>query len=734
MMSGDPMTEDLIEVERYELREGPAYRFEVNRRQFVQLLGAGLVVSFSPDVSLAQRSSGRGSRNLQLSQRLHIGADGVVTVMTSKVEVGQGSRTEITQAAAEELGVAVDRIRVIMADTDLTPNDGGTFGSLTTPRTIPQVRRAAAAAKQLLIELAAETWKTDAKTLIARDGKVIDSGSGREVTFGELARSESLAPAFERPMPEGVEVTRVEQWKVMGTSVTKIGGEDVVTGRQRYPSDLTLPGMLYGKVLRSPAYGSEHPEVFTGNLVSIDLEPAEQMEGVVVVRDENFVAVAAPTSKRAQDALDVLAETARWSFRPHPPSGELFKYLKDHAADGTRGTRRPRVQETGSVADAMAAAEKTLSASYEIAYIQHVPMETRAAVAQWSEARLTVWVGTQTPNRVKSQLARAFRLDADRVRVIVPDTGGGFGGKHTGEVAIEAARIAKSAGVPVSLQWTREEEFTWAYFRPAGLIEIEAGLDKAGKIAAWDFTNINSGASSIRTPYAVANTTTRFKVLDAPIMRQGSYRSLASAANTFARESFMDELASAAGVDPLQFRLRHIENERLRNVLQAAAQRFGWDDRGLKGAENRGIGLACGTDKGSYVAACASVEVDPASGKIKVLEVCEAFECGAILNPLGLRKQVEGGLIMGLGGALTEEIRFEEGRILNPRLSEYPVPRFEDVPEIEIVLLDRPDLDSAGSGETPIIAVAPALGNAVFNATGIRVRSLPLRPDGLKKG
>ena len=305
--------------------------------------------------------------------------------------------------------------------------------------------------------------------------------------------------------------------------------------------------------------------------------------------------------------------------------------------------------------------------------------------------------------------------------MIVPDTGGGFGGKHTGEVAVEAAKLARAADRPVSLCWTREEEFTWAYFRPAGLIEVEAALDKEGRLVAWDFTNYNSGGSALETPYQVPSGRTRFLQTDSPL-RQGSYRASASTANTFAREAAMDELADMAGIDPLDFRLDHLKQDRLRGVLLAAAERFGWRK---KREAKRPIGIACGTEKGSYVAACAEVEVS--RDTIRVLSVCQAFECGAIQNPRNLQSQVEGCIVMGLGAALREAIEFEDGQITNASFFEYEVPRMKDLPEMDIVLVNRPDLASVGGGETPIIAVAPAIANAVHAATGTRCRTMPLR-------
>ena len=358
-------------------------------------------------------------------------------------------------------------------------------------------------------------------------------------------------------------------------------------------------------------------------------------------------------------------------------------------------------------------------------------MEPRAAVAEWEGDKLTVWTGSQNPFGVRGEVANALNVAAANVRVIVPDTGGGFGGKHTGEAAVEAARLARAAKRPVSLRWTREEEFTWAYFRPASLIEIRAGLDAAGSLVAWDFINVNAGGSGIQSPYSIPKNKSRSVNADKPL-RQGSYRALAATANHFARESFMDELAHAAQADPLAFRLAHLEAGRLRAVLEKAAKEFAWADRRRQAAANTGVGLACGTEKGSYVATCAEVEVDRSNGEVHVRRVCQAFECGTVLNPANLVSQNQGAVIMGLGGALLEEIRFHDGKILNPRFATYAVPRFKDVPQIDVHLVNRTDLASAGAGETPIVGIAPAVANAVFHATGVRVRSMPLRQKELK--
>jgi isoquinoline 1-oxidoreductase len=473
--------------------------------------------------------------------------------------------------------------------------------------------------------------------------------------------------------------------------------------------------MLYGRVLRPLSYGAQ--------LEEIDLAPAKTIAGVTAIRDGDFVGFAATTSFEAELARDEAAKTAKWKTAEHPSSDELYSHLRSHAS-----SQRPRRDNKGSPDEAFRTFQKVRRESYHIAYIQHAPMEPRAAVAEWADGKLTVWTGTQQPARVHEELARTFRLSASDVRVIVPDTGGGFGGKHSGEVAIEAARLALAAKKPVSVRWSREDEFTWAYFRPAGVIDVAGALDEKGALIAWEQINFNSGASAIATPYAVPNVSTEFKSCDQPL-RSGSYRALASTANAFARESFMDELAAAAGVDPLEFRLRHLTDARLRAVLVAATDRFGWKSawKNNSSPQKAGVGLSCGTEKGSYVACGVRIEVDDRAGTFKVLEVVEAFECGAIQNPANLTAQVDGCIIMGLGGALREEMRFKDGRMLNPKFSQYHVPRFKDVPQIETILVNRPDLTSVGAGETPIIGIAPAIANALFNATQTRIRSLPIR-------
>jgi isoquinoline 1-oxidoreductase len=709
-MTPERARDDAAVGEAEELIELAPIEFGLSRRGFVQVLGAGLLLAVTAP-AIGQRTGERGgAANRSVAARLHLGADGLITVLTGKVELGQGARAELTQAAAEELRVRPDQVRLIMADTDLVPDDGLTAGSRTTPSTVPAVRQGAAAARQLLVEVACQRWGVEPASVEVRDGAILHADSGRRLTFAQLADDEQAIKALKGANPSNLTVTPVKDWKVLGRSLPRPNRRDLVTGAHRYASDITRPNLLYGKVLRPPWYG--------GKLVSLDLAPAQAMKDVVVVRDGAFVGVAAPTVFRAGQALRAIAATATWEPASHPSSKEIFAYLKERAlAQGE--VKNPFAAE-------LAAAHKALRQAYHVAYVQHAPLETRAAVAEWIDGKLTVWTGTQNPFGYRGELARAFRLANDQVRVIVPDTGGGFGGKHSGEVAVEAARLAQAAGRPVSLKWTREEEFTWAYFRPAAVIEIEAGLSTQGALEVWHFVNINSGRAAIDTPYRIAHARSQFIGVEAPV-RQGSYRALAATANNFARECFMDELAAAAGTDPLDFRLAHLENPRLRAVLAAAAERFGWPARRRQRRPHTGVGLACGTEKGSYVAACVEITAEPERGQIDVRHVCEVFECGAILNPDNLVAQVQSCIIMGLGAALREEAHFEKGKLLTANFDTYSAPRFKDVPALDIHLLDRPDLPSAGGGETPIIVIAPAIANAVFDATGARARTMPVR-------
>ena len=685
-MSSVPDRELALEVKQHEVN-GDLHWFELDRRDFLKLFGGGLLICACGAKTVAQESGRRGGGHelpKDIAAWLRIAGDGQVTVFTGKVEVGQNIRTSLAQQVAEELRVPIESISLTMGDTDLVPWDAGTFGSRTTPTMGPQLRTMAVAAREMLLNLAAQDWHVEPSALVASDGRIANPKTSQSRSYGELTHGQKLVKVIESDRP----LTPATEWKIAGAAVPKVDGTAFVTGKHQYTSDMSRPGMLYGKILR--------PSGFKASLVSLDDQAAKKLSQVTVVRDGDFVGVAAPDMWLAEQALTALK--AQWKVPQQISNRELFAYLKANAG---KHDQEP-ADVTGSVTKAMATAEIKLSQSYTVAYIQHAPLEPRAAVAEWQGDKLTVWTGTQRPFAVRDELAAAFRIPSQNVRVQVPDTGSAYGGKHTGETAIEAARLARAAGKPVKVMWTREEEFTWAYFRPAGVIEIKSGALRGGTITAWECHNYNSGPAAINVPYDIANRLIQFHPVDGPL-RQGSYRGLAATANHFARESHMDELSQAVGMDPLQFRLKNTTDDRLRNVFEAVAEKAAWGKQ--KSTAERGFGMAGGFEKGGHVATIAEVEIGPAK-TVRIRRVVEAFECGAVVNPNGLRNQIEGAIVMGIGGALFEEVRFADGRILNQHFSEYRVPRFKDMPQIDVVLVDRKDLPSAGAGEIELRSCA----------------------------
>jgi CO/xanthine dehydrogenase Mo-binding subunit len=704
-----------------ELPSKSKYHFSLDRRKFFQLAGGGIVIVFalrdlvSSDAATAS-SSTSPSTPTEVNAWIHIAEDGTVNVFTGKVEVGQNIRTSLSQIVAEELMVPISSITMIMGDTDLVPFDMGTFGSLTTPRMAPQLRNAAATARQALIEMAAKKWNTSATSLKAENGMVVNTSTKQKVGYGELSKGQQLMMTI----PDNVPVIAAKDWKIAGTSVPKVSETKYISGKHMYVSDMKLPGMLHGKVLRPPSYGAK--------LVDADVTKAKNIAGVVVVKDGDFVGVAAPDMNTARKAL--LSINAKWDEqKDHPSNANIFDYLVKNTTTGGGGGEgggRNAGDRKGDVERGLSDADFKLSTTYNIQYIAHVPLEPRAALAEWTDGKLTVWTGTQRPFGVQEELASAFRLDKKNVRVIMPDTGSGYGGKHSGETAVEAARLAQEAKKPVKVVWTREEEFTWAYFRPGGVIQVDAGVRKDGTITAWKFINYNSGPAGLDTQYKVSNTQIAHVPSKTPL-RQGSYRGLAATANVFARECSMTDLARLIKMDPLDFRIRNLDDDRFVAVLQAAAKSFGW--RGSKPA-GHGYGIAGGFEKGGHVGTCAEVVVN-SDKEVKVLRVTQAFEVGAIVNPHHLENQAIGSIVMGLGGALFEAVEFANGKILNSGLSSYRVPRFSDVPKIEVILIDRKDLPSAGAGEASIIGVAPAIRNAILDATGKALNNLPMIPNGV---
>ena len=641
-----------LEPERYELVD-LLHQLTPDRRDFLKTLGGGLFV-----VVTVRAQGGL------VPVRVQIADDGTYRAFTGKVEMGQGARTLLTQAFAEELGVSVDRVHLVMGDTLLCPDDGGTWSSLTAPQMVPVIRQAAAAVR------ATRTGGSDALT----------------------------APSA---------------WKTLGTAVPNATSRAIVTGAKKYPSDLSVPGMLHAVVIRSPSHRAR--------LTSYDAAEAERMPGVRVLRDGDLLAVAAADRATARRAA--AAVTANWTPEPLIPQDEWPALFKKTAVEPVEQpkARYPPLLRRGDVAVGLSAAAKTLTARYLMAPIAHVPLEPRAALAEWNDGAVTIHSGPQAPFLVRQEVAQALKVPVTQVRVIAADSGGAFGGKQRGECEVEAARLSRLAGAPIRLAWTREEEFTVSYTRPAGLVEIESGVDRDGRLTALRFANYNSGAAGLTPPYEIPHHWIGFYRSTA-VVRQGSYRSLAAVANTFARESLMDEWAHELKVDPVAFRLRHITDARLREVVERTAARFGWSPS--QSGNGHGVGMSCTIEKDARLALF--VEVNTKGPEPRIVRMVATGDFGAALNPDTLRNLMAGAMVQGIGGALWEQVAYDGSGQRTRRLSQYRVPRFSDVPHVDVELIDRRDVPSAGAGESPITLSAPAIAAALFAATGTRHRALPM--------
>jgi nicotinate dehydrogenase subunit B len=659
-------------------------------REYEAILGPGLVCVWPPAQPVASGASDGGAW-------LHVSPAGQVRAFSGKVDVGQDNRTAFRILVADELGVDLDAVDVIQGDTDVCPYDAGTFGSRSMPDAGESLRRVAAGARQTLEDMGGLAGLGDGYRLVVLDTEPV-----------------LRAPAERR---------------IIGRAGHSAGRVDAVSGGRRFVSDLERPSMAYGAILRPPVVGA--------TMLSVDCSKAAAMAGVTVVQECSLVGVVAEDPMTARQA--VASIEAIWAD-PAPVEGDLVGYLRTHPEEG-EGWRRPVDEATGDVEAAFAGAVQSVRATYTAAYIAHVPLETRAALAEWQGDRLTVWTATQVPFGARRQVASDLAVDETNIRVVVPPTGGAFGGKHAGEVATEAAVLARAAGRPVRVHWSRAEELQWGTVRPMAVIDVSAALDQEGELSAWDFLNVNSGSAGLAPPYRTRASRLRYQPARSPL-RRGSYRALAATANNFARESAIDELAHERNEDPVDLRLRLLEDALLAEVLEAAAKRFGWvtgasrpatdyATRGTSSAASGGIGtgqgVAIGFEKNGRVATCAEVRVTP-DGRVKVSRIVTAYECGTVVNPDTVVSQIEGATIMALGGALVEALPVSEGRLAEPSLTRYALPRFTDLPHIEVELLDRPDSPSAGAGEAPMIAVAPAVANAIFDAIGQRLRDLPLTP------
>lgn len=703
--------------------DGPT-TFPVNRREFVKLTATGLLVLFAVDAeSVAQETArlqtGRQGYPTDLNAYLHIGADGRVTCLVGKIEQGQGPMTSLPQLLAEELDVALTSVDVVMGDTDLCPWDMGTFGSLSVRQFGPILRQAAADARQALLDMAAATLQAPAARLRVKDGVVSDAADPRKtVTYGRLVGGRRIERTAEGKAP----LKPVASYTIVGTSARRRDGADKVTGKAQFAGDLVPPGgALHARVLRPPAHGA--------TLERVDTSAAEQVPGAKVVRDGDLIAVLHPHRDEADKALGLVK--AEWA-RHDPPYDDKTVY--DHFLK-TAG-QPTVVAEGGSLTDGEKAAVAVVEGTYCDSYVAHAPMEPHSAVAVVENGKLTVWAGTQTPFPVKSQLMQALKLPSDKVRVITPFVGGGFGGKSASRQAIEAARLATLTGKPVRVVFSREEEFFYDTFRPASIVKIRAGVAPSGTIALWDYLVYCAGERGAAQFYDVPHHRTAWTggwSGNAGALHPfavGPWRAPGASSNAFGRESHIDVLAARAGVDPVAFRLKNLKDPRMIRVLNAGARKFGWTPKAAP--SGRGAGVALGIDAGTYTAVFAEVSVDKATGHVTVQRLACAQEMGVVVNPDGARQQIEGCLTMGLGYTLSEEVHFTGGEVLDRSFGSYQLPRFSQVPTLEAVIVDAPEVPSQGGGEPAIVPLGAAVANAIFDAVGARMTRMPMTPERVK--
>jgi len=709
------MSEDKLQVTENDRHES---LYPVSRRQFLQGVGSGIVILFTMGGPTAQGQGGRGQRP-DFNAFLRIGEDGRVTCYSGKVELGQGPFTSLAQTLADELDVSLDSVDMVMGDTELCPFDAGTWGSMTTPYHGPVIRAAGAEARAILIGLAAVRLKVPKERLAVKDGVVFDKTQEQnKVTYAQLAQGKRI----ERRLEQEPQIKTVGQYNLIGKSINRLDAVEKVTGKAKYTGDIRIPGMVCAKVLRPPAHGA--------TLKSLNSSEVDKMDGCQVVRDGELVAVLHKYPDKAEEALSKLK--AEYDIpEPRFDDKTVFDYFMNNAGDGN-------VTEKGGDLDSGQKRSKdVVEETYLNGYVAHSPMEPHAAVAQFEGDKLTVWASTQTPFGLQRQLTGDFKMPAENVRVIAPFVGGGFGGKISNGQAIQAVKIAKKAGKPVQLIWSRADEFFYDTFRPAAAVKIRSGFDGSGKMVLWDYNIHGMGSRGSNLFYDVPNNrTTVYGTLrngERPHRLQtGPWRAPDNNTNSFARESHIDVTAAKAGIDPLDFRLRNIKDAKFQAVLKAGADAFGYTPA-KKTPSGRGYGIAAGFDVGVPVVLFAEVKVDEQTGAVQVKRVVCAQDLGLVINPEGVKLQTEGCITMGLGYALTEEIHFKGGEVLDLSFGTYELPRFSWVPEIETVLIKADNDPSRGAGEPAIICMGGVIANAVFDATGGRVRQIPLTPERIKQ-
>jgi len=729
---------------------GPAF----DRREFAAGLGA-IVVAFSLDPKLArgqERLPGSLENNRRLDAWIRINPEGSATILTGKVELGQGILTALAQIAAEELDLPMSRIEMISGDTGRTPNEGHTDGSRSIENSGAALRMAAAEVRVVLIDLAAKRLGAAADRLTVAEG-VIAAPGGRKVGYGELAAAVDLR----REATAKVAPKTASKYKLVGQSAQRLDIPAKVTGGAAYVQDIRLPGMLHGRTVRPPRYGAK--------LEAVDESAVKAMPGVVaVVRNGSLIGVIAEREEQAIKARAALSGGARWSSGTElPDTDKVYEHLLSlRTVDTVASEKQTSVRPSGP---------RVVEAIYRKPYLAHASMGPSCALAEFRDGRFTIWSHTQGVFALRQDLARSLQIDSAQIRCIFAEGAGCYGRNGHDDVALDAALLARAVpGSPVRVQWMRDDEFAWEPYGSAMVMKAR-GAVADGRIVGWDYEvwsgphGVRPGApdgSNLFASWSLAQPQKRPLARNIPLPAGGSdrnaipgydlpnhrivnhfipemlvwvssLRTLGAYANVFAVEAFMDELAYAGGADPVAFRLAHLSDPRARAVIEAVANKVGWKNGETgDGVRGRGIGFARYKNLASYVAVVAEVEIDRDSGKIHVPRATAAVDAGLIINPDGLTNQIEGGIIQSASWTLKEEVRFEQGGIRTRDWASYPILTMPEAPIVDVELINRPNERPLGAGEASLGPAAAAIANAVANATGRRIRDLPLSPARVK--
>jgi nicotinate dehydrogenase subunit B len=653
----------------------------------------------------------------RIEDRIRLESDGTVSALSGKVDFGQGIRTAFAQIVADELDVAFDSVHVILGDTSRSPYDFGTFGSQSIHSEGSNLRNAAAAARAVLLARASARLGVDARDLEVVAGTVRPEGhGGKSVTYAELAADGPL----DGPVPDGVATKSADALRIVGRSVPRREGRDIVTGRPVFVTDVRLPGLLRGAVLRPPHMGAA--------LRGLDDAAARPLPGVIaIVRDGDFVGAVAERHEQALAAVAALH--ADWD--PTPPSRGVEHDIELRRDDG--------------IDEALAGATRVLEAAYTLPYLANAPIGPSGAVADVRPDSATIYSGSQRPFGLRSQIAHLLGLDDSKVHVVPSRSSGTYGRNNNDDAPGEAARLSRAVGKPVLVQWTRGDEFAHGTLRPAAYIEATAALAPDGRVAAWRYrvtthahisapvenaqvAAVTAGSGALPT-YDIPRAEIQLHIEKSEV-RTSSFRSLAGAENVFAIESLMDELAVLAGVDPVEFRLRHVSDVRFASVMRLVAERSGWTSS--RAAAGRGLGFACTVFDHTLVAQVADVSVD-ADSRLRIQKLWCAIDPGRVINPDGVRNQVEGAMMQGASFSLMEQVQQRDGRVAARGWDTYPIATFRDAPDIEVIVAGDADHPSTGAGEAGIVPIGAAIANAVFAATGVRCRELPLTPVNIQR-